>query len=235
LLAVRLKMAPQWHTYWINPGESGAATRVQAAGPAGFQVGPIQWPLPTRIEAPGGISYGYEDEVLLLLPVTVPKDLAPTGTAHFTADTRWLSCKETCIEGRAKLTLDLPVRPVAKPANHELFEKWRQRLPVPKGAESEALARTEQSVAADGSPAPALTLRWNEAPRKVEWFPVATRAVAIEDVVLRQEGPTTRIQFKPTVYRPEQVAGGIDSVMVYEDAGGRRRGITVPVAISTAR
>src|SRR5687767_12886440 len=70
-LGVRLKMKPHWHTYWVNPGEAGDATKVSLTGPPGFEFGAVQWPLPSMIDAPGGITYGYEDEVLLLVPVTV--------------------------------------------------------------------------------------------------------------------------------------------------------------------
>lgn len=49
-VAVRLKMGPRWHTYWINPGDSGAPTEIRWNLPPGFEAGPIQWPYPERIE-----------------------------------------------------------------------------------------------------------------------------------------------------------------------------------------
>src|SRR5688500_145148 len=49
-LGVRLKMKPHWHTYWVNPGEYGTPTRVKLTGPAGFEFGAVQWPLPTKID-----------------------------------------------------------------------------------------------------------------------------------------------------------------------------------------
>src|SRR5436190_1607635 len=55
-LGVRLKMKAHWHTYWVNPGESGQATTVKLTGPAGFTFGEIQWPLPSKINVPGGFS-----------------------------------------------------------------------------------------------------------------------------------------------------------------------------------
>lgn len=33
-VGVRLTMAPGWHTYWKNPGDSGMATRIRWALPA---------------------------------------------------------------------------------------------------------------------------------------------------------------------------------------------------------
>lgn len=236
-LGIRLKMKPHWHTYWINPGESGDPTRVKVSGPAGFTFGAVQWPLPSQIAAPGGTSYGYEDEVLLLLPVTVAKDAVIGGKATIDADVSWLVCKEACIPGKAKLSITLPVQSEAKPANRELFETWQKRLPIAQDQPSAgaALAGVEQANGADGAPQPALAVRWSRAPRKVEFFPVSTRAVAVEDVVVRHDGQATRIEFKPTVYKPEQVPGGrVDGVLVYEDADGRRHGLTVPVRVAAA-
>src|SRR5688572_20202110 len=91
-LGVHLKIPAEWHTYWINPGESGQATQIKLSGPPGFEFGAIQWPLPKRIDAPGGVSYGYEDEVLLMVPVRVGRDVAAGGA--ITAEVSWLVCKE---------------------------------------------------------------------------------------------------------------------------------------------
>ena len=48
-VAVRLRMAEHWHTYWRNPGDSGLATEIAWTLPPGFSAGPIQWPAPQRL------------------------------------------------------------------------------------------------------------------------------------------------------------------------------------------
>lgn len=235
-LGVRLKMKPHWHTYWLNPGEAGDATKAKLKGPAGFEFGAIQWPLPIKIDAPGGITYGYEDEVLLLIPVTVSKDVPVRGDATIDADVSWLVCKDECIMGEAKLKLALPLSAAPKPANRELFNTWEKRLPVAADDKLAAkmLSKVEQAGGEGKAAAPALTVRWNEAPKKVEWFPVATRAVSVDNVTVRHEGTETKIEFKPTIYQPDEVpAGGrLDSVLVYEDAEGMRHGIVVPFTVA---
>ena len=237
LLGIRLEMQPHWHTYWINPGESGAPTKINFTAPAGFSFGPIQWPLPTKIDAPGGISYGYEKEVVLLVPVKVADSVQSGGEATVVADASWLVCKEVCVSGGAKLTLALPIRGQAKKANAELFDRWGQSLPARKddAAASSALLSAEHAAGADGSKKAVLTLQWRQPPKKVEWFPISTRAVAIEDVVVTHEGNRTRIEFKPTVFQAGPDAGNVDSVVVYEDGAGERKGISVPVGISGGR
>src|SRR5579863_9423624 len=38
------QIRPGWHTYWINPGDAGQATRLRWRLPAGYRVDDIQWP-----------------------------------------------------------------------------------------------------------------------------------------------------------------------------------------------
>src|SRR5258705_11094371 len=38
-----------WHTYWVNPGDSGAPPRFAWKLPAGFPTGEIAWHVPVRI------------------------------------------------------------------------------------------------------------------------------------------------------------------------------------------
>jgi DsbC/DsbD-like thiol-disulfide interchange protein len=129
-LGVRLKIKAHWHVYWVNPGETGDPTKVKVTGPAGFQFGEVQFPLPQKFKLQGGVSYGYEDEVLLLVPVQVAKDVAIGTEAKIRADVSWLSCKEECVQGNASPTVTVSVGPTTKPENKELFAAWRARLPV---------------------------------------------------------------------------------------------------------
>src|SRR5579864_944263 len=49
-VGLHFQLEPGWHIYWINPGDSGEPPRVKWTLPAGYQAGPIQWPVPQRIE-----------------------------------------------------------------------------------------------------------------------------------------------------------------------------------------
>ena len=49
-LALRQQIEPGWHTYWSNPGESGAPTTLDWKLPDGFKAGSIAWP--TRFRRP---------------------------------------------------------------------------------------------------------------------------------------------------------------------------------------
>src|SRR6266545_4179209 len=48
-VALHQEIAPGWHTYWMNPGDSGEPPRIEWTLPAGFTAGEIQWPPPPRL------------------------------------------------------------------------------------------------------------------------------------------------------------------------------------------
>jgi thiol:disulfide interchange protein DsbD len=129
--AIRFVLAPGWHTYWRNPGDSGMAPDIRWQLPEGFAAGPIQWPAPVRIDGPEGVTFGYEKEVLLPVVLTPPASLATGTMATLSADVRYLVCRDACRAGRTKVSLTLPVRAHAAPSpDHGLIQTWLARLPV---------------------------------------------------------------------------------------------------------
>lgn len=127
---VRLKMAPQWHTYWKNPGDSGMATEIQWELPAGVTAGEIQWPVPEKYEFEGFYTHVYHDEVVLLVPLTVGADVAP-GPTEVRAKVKWLECHEVCIPGSAQISSPLVIAREARAStNAPVLAEWERRLPV---------------------------------------------------------------------------------------------------------
>src|SRR5689334_5318885 len=57
-VGVQQRLAEHWHTYWINPGDSGLATTIAWTLPAGATAGPIQWPVPARYSIGPITNYG---------------------------------------------------------------------------------------------------------------------------------------------------------------------------------
>ncbi|TNF26619.1 MAG: hypothetical protein EP329_20965 [Deltaproteobacteria bacterium] len=105
------EMAPEWHVYWKNPGETGLPTRVTFQAPDGFGFGDVAWPAPARfVDKLGGVSFGYDESVLLHATVQVPEDVVEGSTVQLGADASWLVCHENCITGKATLGLSLPVQ-----------------------------------------------------------------------------------------------------------------------------
>ncbi len=134
-----LKMVPGWHTYWQYPGDAGIPTEIKWQLPQGWKAGPIQWPIPLKLTEPGDIEiYGYHDEVLLMMQLTPPAQMAGNAV-YLAADADWLVCEKVCIPGSAKVQLDLPAGSAAtKSPSAPLFEKFRAQLPRPLPAQAGA-------------------------------------------------------------------------------------------------
>lgn len=131
-LAVYFDVAPQWHIYWENPGDSGLATRVNLTAPEGFEVSPLLFPGPDRFDLPGGlVNYGYADKAALFLDV-VPPAQAGSGPVELSAEVKWLVCHDRCIPQRQTVTLTLPTA-TGKPnaVNQALLAPFLERLPEP--------------------------------------------------------------------------------------------------------
>jgi thiol:disulfide interchange protein/DsbC/DsbD-like thiol-disulfide interchange protein len=126
-----LHMVPGWHTYWRFPGDAGIPTEIKWNLPADWKVGPMQWPIPLKLNEPGDIQiYGYHDEVLLMQQITPPASIAEKNFS-LNAVASWLVCEKICIPGNATVQLNLPVGSQSRPANQELFTRYQRSLPQP--------------------------------------------------------------------------------------------------------
>lgn len=106
-LGIELSMKPHWHTYWINPGDSGMPTTAAWTLPAGFEAGELIWPTPERFLLEGLVSYGYEDRVVLKVKLKTPENFALGETAEIKALVNWLECKDVCLPGGEEVSLRL--------------------------------------------------------------------------------------------------------------------------------
>ncbi len=112
-LGLQLTHQPQWHTYWKNSGDSGLPTTLQWTLPAGLTAGDIAWPLPHKIPIGNLANYGYEDTVLLPVPLTVGADFRPPALAselEIRLQANWLVCRRECIPEEGSFALKLPLR-----------------------------------------------------------------------------------------------------------------------------
>ena len=110
-VGLQLTHQPQWHTYWRNPGDSGLPTQIELNLPAGIQAGDVQWPLPHQLKAGNLTNYGFENTVLLAIPLMVSKQFKPnaTHTLEIQAHANWLVCRLECIPQEGDFALHIPV------------------------------------------------------------------------------------------------------------------------------
>jgi DsbC/DsbD-like thiol-disulfide interchange protein len=127
-LAIHMQPAPGWHGYWLNPGDAGLPMDVQWHLPKGFAVGPLRYPVPTRLEVANLMNYVYEQDYAVLVRLKVPANAS--GTIPIRAEAHWLACTDKiCVPEQGELSLDLPVGK-GTPERAQ-FDAWRQKLPQP--------------------------------------------------------------------------------------------------------
>lgn len=148
-VAVQLAVEDGWHVYWKNPGEVGMSLQVDWQLPPGFTAGPLQWPVPKKLELAGILSFGYEGEVTLLSQITPPSQL-PLADQPLSAQVKWLVCSEMgCQPGSAAAPLILKVRDQVPQPNAQLstlFTQFRHKLPQPASATRTILKEGEVQI-----------------------------------------------------------------------------------------
>lgn len=128
-------ITPEWHTYWVNPGDSGEPSLIEWELDKGLQASEIHWPYPEYIPYGPLSNYGYSDEVMLMVEITPPADLPDDEMVILKGTAAWLACKEICIPEEEEVVLALPVRQNAQPDPEyaELFARYRKKLPQDAG------------------------------------------------------------------------------------------------------
>ncbi len=209
-----LKMVPGWHTYWQFPGDAGIPTEIKWQLPEGWKAGPIQWPIPLKLDEPGNIQiYGYHDDVLLMVELTPPPKI-DASTVHLAATADWLVCEKICIPGSGEVQLDLPVGTQTTPANQELFEKFRDRLPRELPAEARSAiqwtrnAKEFRLTIADKSLARSKT---------VDFFPLPESSSVVLGHPKRETGPEGAIVFSIPIEAAASEIKSLDGLIVTGD------------------
>jgi thiol:disulfide interchange protein DsbD len=135
VVGVRLEHEPHWHTYWINPGDSGLGTRLTWELPAGLSAAEIDWPAPQRIPVGPLTNFGYDGEMVLPVRITLPATLEAGSSVPLRVKVSWLVCQEECIPGDAVLELLLPIAARSAPD-----PKWAALFAAARKAQPEAVA-----------------------------------------------------------------------------------------------
>lgn len=108
-VAIRFAIAPGWHVYWTNPGESGLPTSVRWELPRGFRAGASRWTHPERLEVYSSVVHAYRGEAVVITEIHPPPKAAG-GRAELRAHVTWGVCREVCIPQEARLSVRVPVR-----------------------------------------------------------------------------------------------------------------------------
>lgn len=230
-VGLRQKLAPHWHTYWKNSGDAGAPPEIRLSLPAGATAGEIVWPGPDRIPAGPVMNYGYENEIVFPIQVTVPRDAAPGQSFVVSAEAEWLVCERECIPEKGSFTLDIPVGDAAEAASDDikaafaiadarkpLQSPWTARLTT----EGEALALTVEGA------------DLTKAAVKSAYFYPATWGVidhAAPQQAALSDGTLTLALTKGQTFNPE---AKIDGLLAVTDGSGVTRWFEIEPNVSAA-
>lgn len=143
---LKQEIEPGWHTYWKNPGDSGAATALNWDLPDGFSASEIEWPYPERVPYEPLMNFGYHDQVLLPVKIQAPA-IIDTEEITLNAKGKWLVCGDVCIPEGGPLSITLPVGKATKnPDTAELFASARQNIPQRIGVDAAFTVTDEKLV-----------------------------------------------------------------------------------------
>lgn len=211
---VQLRMAPGWHTYWENGGDSGAATKIDWTLPAGVTAGEIQWPTPEKNDAAGLITYVYHNEVVLLVPLSVASNAA-AGPLELKAKVSWLECAELCLPASGSVSATLNIGTETKPsAEASIIGAWKKKLPQAKTADFARATWETPPPDATNTDARPLVLDWtpSQPTKEIDFYPfTATNAlVRTASETLPADGNKVRLRKgveKLDSTWPSQIAG----------------------------
>ena len=214
IVAVRQKIAPGWHTYWRNPGDSGGATTLAWTLPQGVTAGDIDWPTPERQRLLGLMNYGYSGTVYLPVPIQVPAAARPGSRLTLTAEALFLVCSDQmCVPEPLTLSLVLPVAegaPPPDPAHGAAVERTLGQAPRPAPITAR-ITRIEGglSLAAVGGPLAEGPVKW------AYFFPFKGGLIDHAAAQAGQAGPRgLTLTLKPgRGLTPDALAGGIEGVL----------------------
>jgi len=130
-LAITIEPKSGWHTYWRNPGDSGAAPLFTWSVPNGVTVGSPVYPVPETLPLGPLMNYGYHGNSTLLFPLSVGGDFLD-NTIPVSLVAEWLVCEIECVPQVAEITLQIPQGGgVVSSETAATFLTGRSKLPEP--------------------------------------------------------------------------------------------------------
>ena len=128
LVGFKFTLNPGWHTYWENPGDAGEGASINWNLPKDVNASKILWPGPERIPVDPLMTFGYEDEVVLLTKIYTSETTTIPVTLN--AQVSWYTCKEICIPQEAEVSIPIDLGNKTSSASKDLLEQALDQVPV---------------------------------------------------------------------------------------------------------
>ena len=228
-LALDIKLASGWHTYWRSPGEAGLPPVVDwsksLTDDNNLKSATLLYPAPKRYTAFGLETIGYRDHILLPIDAELR---TPGKPLNIDANLDLLVCSQICVPKHYILKLTVPAGDARESAEAPLIKQFRDQ--IPGDAEKSGLNIT--NVTSDGqSLAVSVTAR----------EPLDAPDIFVEDakdinfgaptVNLTPDRKSAQLTVKPTIPLPEgtSLAGMSFDFTVIDGNRALQQSETVPV------
>ena len=129
LVGFKFSLSPGWHTYWVNPGDAGEGASIKWNLPKDVKASKILWPGPERIPVEPLMTFGYEDEVVLLTKIYTTKNTDIPLTLN--ALVSWYTCKEICIPQEAEVSIPIKLGSKSPSSSYRLLKQTLENVPTP--------------------------------------------------------------------------------------------------------
>jgi thiol:disulfide interchange protein len=197
---LEMDMAPMWHVYWRNSGDSGDPVKITWKLPDGVSAGEINWPIPEKESDKAGdsplITYVYTHQVVLLTPIKLRDNLQP-GQITLKAGVHWLECSQECDmhEGDASATLNIGAE--TKPsANAALIEQWRKKIPPPAPADAATAHWQSSQIVSNSRP---VVIEWKGGVASADFYPYADTNFSVDGATEALPGDAATIRLRKTI------------------------------------
>ena len=129
LVGVKFELEKDWHTYWKNPGDAGEGATIEWILPEGLEASRILWPGPERIPVEPLMTFGYNNEVVLLTELSAGQDL--TFPLTIQANVSWFTCKDICIPQEGVVDLVINKGNALPSRESKEIRSYFDRVPTP--------------------------------------------------------------------------------------------------------
>ena len=120
-IGIKMDMQEGWHTYWVNPGDSGGAIDVKWILPDGNSASDVIYPAPHRIPYPPLMTFGYENQIIFPIDLSL---IDLNQDIDITVNINFLICADVCIPESALIKTTLNT--INEDVN---LSKWRDQVP----------------------------------------------------------------------------------------------------------
>ena len=128
LIGFKFTLNPGWHTYWENPGDAGEGASIKWNLPNDVSASEILWPGPQRIPVEPLMTFGYEDEVVLLTKIYTSE--ATIVPLNLNALVSWYTCKEICIPQEAEVSIPIKLGDKTPSVTKAILDQTLEEVPI---------------------------------------------------------------------------------------------------------